>query len=148
MAHYYRAAVLCRLCREMATRNNTVPLFIKSGYKQNLPSRINSLLEVNITDNNDLPKHICLKCKRRLESLEKSALDLKSFKVLVNETHSALSRRPLKRTKETSGASNISPSTLRVRPSSKRLSSARQLHFGKIIVVILNLLSLSVLYRF
>ena len=60
MAHYYQAAVLCRLCREMTTTNNTVALFSKSSYKQNLPSRINSLLDVNVTDNDDLPKHVHL----------------------------------------------------------------------------------------
>ena len=142
MAQYFK---VCRFCRDRTCANNAISLFSKSGYKQKLPARISTLLEISLTEDDDLPKHICQKCKRRLESLERSALDLKNFKELVIKHSASSMRGPLKRTKETSGASNISPSTLRARPSPKRLSSARQLCFGKILCSS-NLKMLSVLH--
>ena len=76
-----------------------------------------------------LPDHVCDKCKRRVEALERSALDLKQFKTLAGESYTTLARRGLlKRTKESNGATGVSPDTLRVRPLPKRLAP-RHLNF-------------------
>ena len=41
--------------------------------------------------NDGLPKHVCEKCKRRVETLERSAEDLRQFKILARESYTTLS---------------------------------------------------------
>ena len=109
--------------------NRAVSLFSSRAIQQRLPSRISALLSVPIDANDELPKHVCEKCRRRVETLERAAADLEQFKILASESYTALTRRgPLKRTKESSGATGVSPDTLRVRPPPKRLSQ-RHLNF-------------------
>ena len=80
--------------------------------------------------NDGLPQQVCRKCKRRVGTLERSAEDLKQFKILARDSYrTLLSRGSLKRTKESSGVTGVSPDTIRVRPPPKRLTQ-RQLSFA------------------
>ena len=121
----------CRLCRSVvgkyavSLRNPT----------NRLAERIQDLLDVTVVLNDSMPQHICEKCKRRVESLEKAAQDLTDFRSLARATLKSFEegehRGPLKRTRETSGAIGVSPDTQKARPPSKKSSSRRQLNFGQ-----------------
>ena len=120
---------LCRLCQTEAFTKNSTPLFGTKAVKQRLASRISDLLEVTVDANDGLPQYVCEKCKRRVEALERSAEDLRLFKITARESYTnLLVRGGLKRTKGSSGVTGVSPDTLRMRPPPKRLSQ-RQLNF-------------------
>jgi len=69
--------------------------------RQRLPGRI---ADVSIDANDGFPEHVCEKCKRRLEHLEKAAEDLESFRAQVRASYASLrlKRSELKRSKDTS----------------------------------------------
>ena len=73
---YYDIAMAVRLCRLCGTTvlsfKHAVSLFSSMAVKQQLPSRIENLLDVKIAGNDGLPQHICEKCKRRVETLERA----------------------------------------------------------------------------
>ena len=96
-------------------------LFSATGIQQRWASRIESLLDVPVSNRDGLSGYICQKCKIRLVSLEKAAADLNAFKQLANCSRSALERvrGPLKRPKCTSSDTGVSPDTARDRPRSK-----------------------------
>ena len=78
-----------------------------------------------------LSTHICRQCKGKFENLEQAADDLKKFKLMVIEVNASISTRSsLKRNKKSSGAVNISPDTLKLRPAPKRQLSKKQLDFS------------------
>lgn len=56
---------------------------------------------------------ICSMCKKRLEVLEGAAIDLVDFQTQAQDATTSLSKRPPKRTKETSGSVEVSPDTAR-----------------------------------
>ena len=86
-------------------------------------------MQVTVDANDGLPQHTCEKCKKRVEVLERSVEDLRLFKIIARESYTTLLvRGGLKRTKESSGVTGVSPDTLRMRPPPKRLSQ-RQLNF-------------------
>jgi hypothetical protein len=87
-------------------------------------------LDIPVTRADGLPEHICRKCKRKLERLEKAAEELESFRSAAKNTFStlALKRNELKRTKETSSSVGVSPDTLKSRPPAKKLTR-RHLEF-------------------
>ena len=95
--------------------NTAVSLVSHTAVQQRLSSRITDLLDVPVTQADGLPGHICRKCKRKLERLEKAA-----------EEH--------KRTKETSSSIGVSPDTLKPRLPAKRLTQ-RHLDFKKLMVI-------------
>ena len=101
-----------------------VSLFSNTAVQQRLPDRITDLLDVPVTQADGLPGHICRKCKRKLERLEKAAEELESFRCDAKNTYStfALKRNELKRTKETSSSIGVSPDTLKSRPPAKKLT--------------------------
>ena len=101
---------------------HAVCLFGPSANRQSLSSRISDLLDVPIAENDGYPEHVCEKCKRRLERLEKAAEDLENFRSQANSSYIKLRtcrRGELKRTKETSSSVGISPDTAKNRPPSK-----------------------------
>ena len=123
---------LCRLCQSSVPSAHAVCLFGAIATRQSLPSRISDLLDVTIAEDDDYPEHICEKCKRRLERLEKAAEDLENFRSQANSSYSKLRtcrRGELKRTKESSGSVGISPDTAKNRPPSKRRLTQRRLDF-------------------
>ncbi len=124
---------VCRLCRATIPTKHSISLFSPGGVQQRLPTRITDLLDVSVASNDGLPGHICVKCKRRLESLEK-AEDLVDFRVQATacqQVLALLARGPLKRTKESSGTF-VSPNTAKARPLSKCpvITTSRMLDFG------------------
>ena len=120
---------VCRLCQTATPAKCTTSLFGTKAMKERLASRINDLLGVIVDANDGLPQHVCAKCKRRVETHEKSVEDLRQFKTLARESYKSLSSRgPLKRTKESSGVAGVSPDTVKVRPPPKKLIQ-RQLDF-------------------
>ena len=108
------------MCQTATLANSAILLFCTKAVEERLASRINDLLDVTVDANDGLPLHIRGKCKRRVERLERSAEDLKRFKILPRDSYrTLLSRGSLKRTKESSGVTGVSPDTERVRPHLK-----------------------------
>ena len=64
---------------------HAVSLFSSMAVKQQLPSRIENLLKV--AGNDGLPQHICEKCKRRVETLERATEDLGKFRSQASEVY-------------------------------------------------------------
>ena len=120
----------CRLCQTTVTSKNSVSLFSIGGLQHKWPERIADLLGVQVVSEDGLPQHVCQKCKRRVETLERAATDLVAFREQATTTYNQLivSRSSLKRPKAT-GALCVSPDTASARPPSKKLSS-RRLDFG------------------
>ena len=125
----------CRLCRAKVAATNSTALFTPFATSKKLPTRISDLLEVTIACSDGLPTHICRQCRRRFDSLERAAADLKSFRILAKESRSSLLARngevavcaAVKRTKECSGLTGVSP------PSKRQPLSRRQLNFEGIL---------------
>lgn len=89
-------------------------------------SRIQYLLGVSMSTDDDLPQYIFSVCKKHVEVLEQAKLPLPlSGKQPPEDVPAPLSRRPPKCTKETSGSIGVSPDTARKRPQTKRLTSRR-----------------------
>ena len=124
----------CRLCQAAVLAKETVAIFAPTAANQRVPPRIEDLLGVRVVKNDGLPQHICKKCKRRVESLERATEDLQEFRSIASNSYKilvALNRGPLKRTKETSACIGVSPDTEKSRPPPKRQLSRRQLNFEK-----------------
>ena len=111
----------CRLCQDLVASNRAVSLYSATGIQQQWASRIESLLDVPVSNHHGLSGYICQKCKIRLVSLEKAAADLNAFKQLANCSRSAVERvrGPLKRPECTSSDTGVSPDTARDRSRSK-----------------------------
>ena len=125
---------LCRLCQSSVPSAHAVCLFGPTAVRQSLPSRISDLLDVPVVENDGFPEHICEKCKRRLERLEKAAEDLENFTSQAKSSYTTLCtcrRGELKRTKETSSSVGISPDTAKSRPPSKRRLTQKRLDFNQ-----------------
>ena len=73
-----------------------------------------------------LPSLICDKCKRRFETLERAMHDLTEFRQLAKASLITFSARgSLKRKKECSVQSGVSPDIARSRPPLKRITVRR-----------------------
>ena len=81
---------LCRLCQSSVPSAHAVCLFGPTAVRQSLPSRISDLLDVPVVENDGFPEHICEKCKRRLERLEKAAEDLENFTSQAKSSYTTL----------------------------------------------------------
>ena len=112
----------CRLCCSVISSHQYVSLYTASSIRNKWPSRIQDLLEVSVSTDDGLPQHICSVYKKRLEVLERAAIDLVDFQRQARDAATSLSKRLPKRTKETSGSVGVSPDTARARPRTKRLS--------------------------
>ena len=112
---------ICRLCRSLVLHVKAISLFTPTGLLKQWPRRIETLLKVSVSVDDGLPTYICVKCKTRIEHLERADKDLEEFKELARCSKSALERVrcPVKRVKSTSGETGISPDTVRERPKSK-----------------------------
>lgn len=107
-------------------------VYLAQQQLDSLSSRISDLLDVPIAENDGYPEHICEKCKRRLERLEKAAEDLENFRSQANSSYTKLRtcrRGELKQTKETSSSVGISPNTAKNRLPSKRRLTQKRLDF-------------------
>ena len=121
----------CLWCQSVPNSKNSVALFSSAGLQQKWAVRIEDLLGVQVVQCQGLPRHICQKCKRRVETLEGAATDLVAFREQATTRYNqlVLQRGHLKRPKATSGAVGISPDTISARPPSKKLSR-RRIDFG------------------
>lgn len=121
----------CRLCQTMVPSAHAVCLFSIKADKARLRSRISDLLDIPVTEKDGLPEHICEKCRRKLERLEKAAEDLVDFWHQAKSACTVLfgQGRQLKRRKETSSMLGVSPDTARNRPPSKKPLPRRQLEY-------------------
>ena len=115
----------------MAYSHHRVALFGKKASQERLASRISTLLDITLNDDDGLPSLVCAKCKRRVESLETAMIDLTKFKKEVSSCAAMFlaSRRDLKRIKSTSSDVGVSPDTAKARPPAKKMSHKR-LDFG------------------
>ena len=86
------ASRVCRLCSDLVEAKRATNLFSAVGMQNNWVSRITSLLDVIISRDHGLSLYICIKCKIRIVSLEKSLADLEAFKQLVPNFFRAYSR--------------------------------------------------------
>ena len=125
-----KATCVCRLCQGSVPSSHAVCFYNPGSVRQRLPGRIADMLDVSVDSNDGFPEHVCKRCKRRLERLEKAAEDLESFRAQVRASYASLrfKRSELKRSKDTSSI-DASPDTVRVRPPSKKLLTARHLDF-------------------
>lgn len=132
------ATILCRLCLVSVSSGHAVCLFTQRAEKQRLCSRISDLLVVPVADKDGFSQHICERCKRKLERLEKAAEELAQFRRLASNSYSKMSlqRGELKRTKDTSSSAGVSPDTAKVRPPSKKHLARKQLDFDQSIYTI------------
>ena len=74
-------SVICRLCRRQSSATHALAIFVPTSLMINLPKRISDLLDVPVDENDNRPWKICQKCKRRVESLERAAQELASFRI-------------------------------------------------------------------
>jgi len=88
-----KATCECRLCQGCLPSSHAVCLFNPGSVQQRLPGRIADMLDVSVNANDGFPEHVCEKCKRRLEHLEKAAEDLELFRAQVRASYASL---PLK----------------------------------------------------
>ena len=130
---------VCRLCRKLVESKRAVSLFTTTGIQQQWASRIQTLLSIPVSTTDGLPGYICDKCKLRVVSLEKAAVDLREFKQLASCSMSALERVqcPVKRSKCTSSDTGVSPDTAKERPRSKL--SRKKLDFDSKIQKVWNM---------
>ena len=89
-------------------------------------SRIADLLDLPVIGEKDsFSKHICEKCKRKLERLEKAVEEHTEFRC---QAKSVLQKGNLK---ETSSLDGVSPNTAKTRPPYKKHLSRRKLDFDR-----------------
>ena len=143
------ASIVCRLCCSVLSAKHSYSLWTQHSQKEHLPQRISRLLEIHINLDDGLTSHICRPCMRVFETLEKASEKLKKFRetakaaVTILQSHKQQAGPlaeglPLlntvqhvvpKRKKECSSLLNVSPDTVRQRPSAKKQLSRRHLNF-------------------
>ena len=125
---------VCRVCMDKASKNHYSSLFSPGAYQKKISSRLGSLLEMEVDAQDGLPSIICDKCKRRFEALEKAMHDLTEFRQMAKASLVAFSvRGPLKRKKECSVQTGVSPDIARSRPPLKRIT-VRRLQYTSMLI--------------
>ena len=115
----------CQICSSVVERSHCVSLFSPEMTKYNLAFRMSRLLEVpKISQEDPLPHYACSSCKVKFISMESK---LERLRTLAKSSYQSLAsscpeQQPStnkKCTKDTSG-DDVSPSTAKARPASKR----------------------------
>ena len=75
------------LCGTTLLPKHGVNLFGHAAVKTQLSSRPEDLLGVRVAVNDGLPQHICERCKRRVETLERAVADLERFSSQARESY-------------------------------------------------------------
>ena len=78
------------MCQAAVLAKEAVAIFGPTAAKQCVPPRIEDLLGVRVVQNDGLSQHICKKCKRRLESLERATEDLQEFRSIASNSYKIL----------------------------------------------------------
>ena len=101
----------CRLCWEDVSTKRIINIFTKKSMEKRWGRRINTLLDISVSQDDELPAYICNKCIARIVTLEKAFIDLcdfkKSARACMEQGHHSL-----KRTKAMTGEVGVSPNTL------------------------------------
>ena len=125
---------VCRVCMDKTSKNHYSSLFSPGASQKKIGSRLGSLLEMEVDAQDGLPSIICDKCKRRFEALEKAIHDLTEFRQMAKASLVAFSiRGPLKRKKECSVQTGVSPDIARSRPPLKRIT-VRRLQYTSMLI--------------
>ena len=80
---YTMTTILCRLSQSLV-------MLLLVCLVSSRRARITDLLDVSVAQNDGLPGHICRKCKRKLERLEKAAEELDNFSSEAKHSYSTL----------------------------------------------------------
>ena len=122
------AGQVCCLCRSTVSPTHYCSLVSPWALQNNLSSRLGDLLGIPVESTDGLPHIICNKCKRQFLTLEKASQDMAAFQKLAQESFHAFSLRgDLKRKKECSTATGVSPDIIRARPPLKRLTACKKI---------------------
>ena len=108
----------CRLCWANVVDKGMTNLFTNKSIEWGWATRISSLLDVAVSQDDHMPPHVCSKCITKVVALEKASVELAEFKRSAANAMQHM-QRSLKRTKETTGEFGVSPTTQRARPRSK-----------------------------
>ena len=110
---------------KIVSTKRIINIFTRKSMEKGWGRRINTLLDISVSQDDELPAYICNKCIARIVTLEKAFIDRcdfkKSARACMEQGHHSL-----KRTKATTGEVGVSPNTFRERPRSK---VARRLRF-------------------
>ena len=86
----------CRPCWEEVAENRVTHLFTRKSVERGWAASITALLEVPISQQDNLPLHVCSKCTSQVSALEKATADLAAFKrsarSVMQEAHQSPSR--------------------------------------------------------
>lgn len=74
---------ICRLCYNCQNSSETINIYSESGLTFNFQTKINKYLYLQVSQNDDLPKSICLNCFKCIEDFHK-------FYEKINETQRLL----------------------------------------------------------
>ena len=114
------ASVCCRVCLESVEQKYSIALFGDVGMRMKWANRLEELLRVPVSASDSFPPYICRACRGKVETVEKK---LSSLRYMAHASYEKLSGDAVanrKRTKHTSSAVGISPSTAKARPPAKR----------------------------
>ena len=131
----------CRFCGEVVSSNHSVGLFTTQANFDNLAAKLSVLLQLPISEDDGLSKFACRLCRNSLKGLEKLAAKRSAVRAVYQSAgyvpgaaRITLAQIPpnrsystLKRPKDTSGGSGVSPATAKARPPSKRPTVNRTL---------------------
>jgi len=100
----------CHICLAEVDSKHSFALFSSSSLKEDWPRRASELLQLSVTDEEGLPRHLCKNCKAKVLSVEEK-LQAQHTLGLLEEKRSVR-----KRAKDTSSVI-VSPHTVAVRPA-------------------------------
>ena len=104
----------CHICLAEVDSKHSFALFSSSSLKEDWPRRASELLQLSVTDEEGLPRHLCKNCKAKVLSVEEK---LQKIRTQAQHTLRLLEekRSVRKRAKDTSSGI-VSPHTVAVRP--------------------------------
>ena len=129
----------CRFCSEVVSSNDVVGLSTPQATFDNLAARLSTLLQLPVSATDGLSQFVCRSCKHSLLNLEeklavkrsvvRAAYQRAGYVAGIPQIQSPSNRSSLtlKRPKDTSGGSGVSPATARARPPSKRATVSHTL---------------------
>ena len=111
----------CHICLAEVDSKHSFALFSSSTLKEDWPRRASELLQLSVTDEEGLPRHLCKNCKAKVLSVEEK---LQKIRTQAQHTLRLLEekRSVRKRAKDTSSGI-VSPHTAAVRPACHYQSS-------------------------
>ena len=62
----------CRICSNVVDAKHSLALFSRDAVKDGFPDRVSTVINLPVTENDGLPKHMCRPCNRRLTNRTRS----------------------------------------------------------------------------